>query len=121
MSCDIHIEEGNGLFLLFLHGKLHTRVHRIEAFSEILRRVAALLARAAQAAAARERGRPNHTPDIIHVYKDVARYGIKTLPSNDNGNVHGVCHPYLRHKHHETESNGAAILGGMVAVVIDKV
>ena len=37
-----------------------------------------------------------------------------------DGGVHGVCHPDLRHEHHQAQSYRAAIISSMVAVVIEK-
>ena len=46
---------------------------------------------------------------------------MEPLSGYGNGTVHCMCHPNLRHKYHKTKSYGAAVLGGMVAVIVQKI
>ena len=47
----------------------------------------------------------------------MARNGVETLPSDSDGALHGVGHPNLGYQNHERKTNGAAVLGGMMAIV----
>ena len=38
-----------------------------------------------------------------------------------DGILHGFCHPYLGDKHHKAKTNGAAVFGGMMAVIVHKI
>ena len=45
----------------------------------------------------------------------------QAFPGNFYGIIHGEGHPYLGDRHHEGEAYGAAIVGGVMAVVVNVV
>ena len=96
-------------------------MHSVEAFPEVFCWIALQLVATAQAKTAGRRGSFNHTPYVVHVDEDMAGYGVETLSGVIDGTVHGVRHPNLGHKHHEAETNGSAITGRMMAVIVHKI
>ena len=119
MPRDIHVEEGDGVLFLLLHGKLNAGVDRVQTASKVLCWVPiAVVVAAAEPGAARDRRCLKDAPYIIHIYEDMLRYGEEALPGQFDGALHGVRHPDLGDEHHEAKSYRAAILGGVVAVIV---
>ena len=58
---------------------------------------------------------------IIHVDENVVRDGTTIFFGFPDGSLHGVDHPHLWHCYHQTESNGARVLGRMVTIIEDEV
>jgi hypothetical protein len=60
-------------------------------------------------------------PTVIHINFNVFWDGDVLLSGHHNGLVHGVYHPYLGYTNHKTKANWTAVIGRVVASIIDKI
>ena len=60
-------------------------------------------------------------PTIVHVEGHIPRDDTASRLGRFESFLHGVYHPYLADTHHERQTNGATVVGGVVAPIVDEI
>ena len=109
------VQKCDGVIFFHLPHKLDTRMDGVQAVIEVNCSVSGCAVSQARATILEE------TPDVIHVDGDETGDGEALLTSYFNSFFHGENHPDLADRHHERQTDGTAVVLGMIPFVEEEV
>ena len=109
------VQKCDGVIFFHLPRKLDTRVDGVQAVIEVNCRVRGCAVSQAGATILEE------APDVIHVDGNKTGDGSTPITSYFDTLFHGVDHPDLADRHHERQTDGTAVILGMMSFVIEEV